>query len=67
MAAVAAALTSACGDGVFGGAFGPGQTVAPAINVNDFAALTRWRRRRVDGNLPPVAVYHSGSTPRAYS
>ena len=40
MAAVAAALTSACGDGVFGGALGPGQTVALAINVNDFAALT---------------------------
>lgn len=70
MAAVAAALTSACGDGVFGGALGPGQTVALTINVNDFAALTPVGGvARVDGNAgPPVAVYHSGvDTYLAYS
>lgn len=70
MAAVAAALTSACGDGVFGGAFGPGQVVALTINVNDFAALAPVGGvARVDGNAgSPVAVYHSAAdTYRAYS
>ena len=62
LAAVAAVLASACGDGVFGGAFGPGQVVALNINVNNFPALASVGGiARVDGNSgTPVAVYHSG-------
>lgn len=62
LAAVAAVLASACGDGVFGGAFGPGQVVALNIDVNNFPALAAVGGiARVDGNSgTPVAVYHSG-------
>ena len=71
MAAMAAALTAACGDGVFsGGLTGPGQTVALSVDVNSFAALAPVGGiARVDGNSgTPVAVYHSGvDTYRAYS
>jgi Rieske Fe-S protein len=71
MAAVAAALTSACGDGIFsGGLTGPGQTVALSVSVRSFNALIPVGGiARVDGNSgTPVAVYHSGvDTYRAYS
>ena len=68
MAAVAAALTSACGDGVFGGALGPGQTVALAINVNDFAALDAGRRASPGWTATPAPRWRcttAGSTPTA--
>lgn len=63
LAAVAAVLASACGDGVFGGALGPSQAVALSINVNNFPALAPVGGiARVDGNSgTPVAVWHSGA------
>lgn len=71
VAAVAAALTAACGDGVFGGGLtGPGATVALSVNVNDFSALAPIGGvARVDGGVgSPVAVYHAGADSyRAFS
>ncbi len=70
MAAVAAVLASACGNGVFGGALGPGGAVNLTIDVNSFSALTPVGGvARVDGNSgTPVAVYHSAAdTYLAYS
>jgi Rieske Fe-S protein len=70
MAAVAAALTAACGDGVFGAGLSGGGPVNLSIDVNSFAALASVGGiARVDGNAgTPVAVYHSGvDTYRAFS
>jgi len=71
LAAVAAALTTACGDGVFGGGLtGPGATVALSVNVNDFPALSAVGGvARVDGGAgSPVAIYHAGADSyRAFS
>ncbi|HMU60972.1 MAG TPA: Rieske 2Fe-2S domain-containing protein [Gemmatimonadales bacterium] len=70
MAAVAAVLASACGNGVFGGALGPGGVVNLSVDVNSFPALSAVGGvARVDGGSgTPVAVYHSGAdTYRAYS
>ncbi len=70
MAAVAAVLVAACGDGVFGGALGPGGVVNLSIDVNSFPPLASVGGvARVDGNSgTPVAVYHSGvDAYRAYS
>ncbi len=70
LAAVAAVLASACGNGVFGGAFGPSAMVDLSVSLSSFAPLaTVGGIARVDGNSgPPVAVYRSAAdTYRAYS
>jgi Rieske Fe-S protein len=70
LAAVAAVLASACGNGVFGGALGPNQAVNLSVNLSSFPSLSSVGSvARVDGGSgSPVAVYHSAvDTYRAFS
>jgi Rieske Fe-S protein len=65
MAAITAALTSACGDGIIGGTgiTSPGFSGTLSVNVNDFPALGPVGGiARVDGGqTSPVAVVHTGT------
>jgi Rieske Fe-S protein len=71
MAAVAAVLTSACGNGVFGaGGGGGGGPVDLTVSLADFATLgTVGGIARVDGNSsnPVAAVQSPAGTYRAFS
>jgi len=71
MAAVAAALTSACGNGIFGaGGGGGGGPVDLTVTLANFAALgTVGGIARVDGNSgnPVAAIQSPAGTYRAFS
>ena len=70
MAAVAAVLTSACGDGIFGGGWRGRGAGRLTVASSDFTALgTVGGIARVDGNqLEPVAAIQSpAGTYRAFS
>jgi Rieske Fe-S protein len=70
MAAVAAVLTSACGNGIFGASGGGGGPVNLTVTVASFPALaTVGGIARVDGNSsnPVAAIQSPAGTYRAFS
>ena len=70
MAAVAAVLTSACGNGIFGAGGGGGGPVDLTVLLADFAALgTVGTVVRVDGNTsnPVAAIQSVAGTYRSFS